>query len=111
MRHRLLDLLAELPPLETPAGRELLLQDLPLPLQHTIPHTGTTTGDLAHIVDACDRWDPDPAAGTEHPLRLLLAIAVILAEGRAQAAQLQALLNDLPAGERRAGQTFTPPPL
>jgi hypothetical protein len=93
LRRQLLAALNALSVLDTPAGRDPLLRDLPAALVSALPRNPAKALDLDAIVDGCARWQP--ASGTDHPLQILIENARDLAAGQQQAADLQAILDAL----------------
>ena len=97
MRRALLDLLNQLPILDTPAGRDLLLRDLPSELVTHIPRDTAKAVDLDAIVHAADAWWPSDGPLADYPLRRLVENAGNLADGSEMRPQLATFLAQLPA--------------
>src|SRR5690349_6563969 len=93
LRRRLLTALDTLAVLDTAAGRDRLLRDLPAGLVNSLPRHAAKAVDLDAIVDGCARWQPLP--GNEHPLQILIENAGSLAQGQQAEAELQAVLDTL----------------
>ena len=96
-RRELLDLLNQLPVLATPAGRDLLLRDLPPDLVRHIPRDPAQAVDLDAIIYAADAWWPTDQPVADYPLRRLVQAAADIGAGSQTSLALQAFLATLPA--------------
>jgi hypothetical protein len=76
-RTELLKLLAQVPGLDTSAGRDRLLRDLPVAITDVVPREAARAVDLDHMVDYCDRWQTP--ADAKAPLLILIENARYLA--------------------------------
>jgi hypothetical protein len=101
IRRQLLAAFDTLSILDTSAGRDQLVADLPIPLRASIRRNPAKTTDLETILSACDAWVAIP--GQPEPLRLLLDTAQALATGSATAAALATLQAALGASPPPAG--------
>jgi hypothetical protein len=108
-RQDLIDLLLSLPNIGDPASRNLLLADLPGPVQNAIPAAGAPAVHIANIVDTLNDEGRTQADGTV-PLRIVLENAVYLVRGSRLAGQLQAVLDSLAAPPAAAGGAPAPVP-
>src|SRR4051812_24884910 len=91
-RRQLLDLLAQLPVLATPAGRDQLLRDLPHDLVAYIPRDPALAVDLDAIAYAADAWWPTDGPVADYPLHRLVENAADLAAGTGPGDALAAFL-------------------
>ncbi|MGA7733612.1 MAG: AAA family ATPase, partial [Chloroflexia bacterium] len=95
-RRQLLDILAQLPGLDSYAQRTQLIGDLPQPLRDSIERSNAKAQDLDNIVDAADLWWPDKGTSDPYPLRQLIQAAGSLFGGPEHQIQLQRVLDVLP---------------
>src|SRR4051812_31853112 len=97
-RQQVLNLLGTVAILDTRAGRDQLLRDLPPRLVGQIERSDAKTQDLDQMVYTCDLWWPENGTAVEdYPLRVLLTNAADLTDGTQTAGQIEALLATLPA--------------
>jgi formylglycine-generating enzyme required for sulfatase activity len=96
-RADLLNLLLQVPALESYDARTDLLANLDLHPRVDIPRSTAPYADLAAIVDTCDRWLPPAAPVADYPLHRLVAAVVQQVQGAQVAPQLQAFAAALPA--------------
>lgn len=95
VRQRLISVLLQLPGMDTVAGRNLLLADLPPPLVGGIVRSENAALDLASIVDAAAGWGALPDSTLA--LEMLLQNAGALAPDSPLQAALRELQGSLPA--------------
>src|SRR5947208_1502975 len=95
-RRELLDLLNRLPILDTPAGRDMLLRDLPADLVSHMKRDAAKAIDLDAIVYSADAWWPGDGQVAYYPLRRLVENASDLVKGSEDGQRLAVILAQLP---------------